>query len=199
MLLTSDDSQLKASQDPMRSRVRIEQAQLQTAELHAERERVLELLAHYKSVLADRTTMPGHLTASALVINHWGTHVLLMFHTKLQRWLQPGGHADGDHELAAVALREATEETGIEGLQVLLPAIDIDIHRIPAFGDMESHLHLDLRFLVLAPEQASLQRNHESQELRWVTPAELTDLTDELGLVRLCSAGLAAFEQHCPH
>ncbi|MSY80137.1 MAG: NUDIX domain-containing protein [Actinobacteria bacterium] len=140
--------------------------------------------------------MPGHLTGSALVVNHSGTHVLLLFHSKLQRWLQPGGHADGDHDLAAVALREATEETGIDGLAVLLPAVDVDIHRIPALGDMDSHLHLDLRFVVVAPEGAIPHKNHESEALRWVTPQELADMTDEAGLVRLCTAGLVALEQY---
>lgn len=196
MILSAEDPQLQTSPDPERSRLRIEQARWVSKDRDFERERVLELLAQYTAALADRKTLPGHLTASALVVNSLGTHVLLMFHSKLQRWLQPGGHADGDHELAGVALREATEETGIEGLAVLLPAIDIDVHVIPAFSNMESHLHLDLRFLVLAPEGAIPSRNHESEELRWVTPVELERLTEEPDLIRLCSAGLAAFEKY---
>ncbi len=195
-LLTATDPQIAYSNDPAQSRLRIEQAIWQDSDCDTERERILSLLTEHGAALADRTTLPGHLTGSALVVNHAGTQVLLLFHTKLQRWLQPGGHADGDHELASVALREATEETGIEGLAVLLPAVDLDIHRIPARGDMESHLHLDLRFVVLAPQGATPHKNHESEALRWVTPQELAELTDEPGLVRLCTGGLEALEQY---
>ena len=195
-LLAQGHPDIASSQDPAQSRLRIERAIWEDSARDSERERILSLLSEHGAGLADRTTLPGHLTGSALVVNHAGTHVLLLFHAKLQRWLQPGGHADGDHELAAVALREATEETGIEGLAVLLPAVDVDIHRIPALGDMESHLHLDLRFVVLAPEGATPHKNHESEELRWVTPQELAELTDEPGLVRLCTSGLEALEQY---
>ena len=177
-LLAQGHPDLASSQDPAQSRLRIEQAIWSDSERDSERERILSLLTEHGAALADRTTMPGHLTGSALVVNNAGTHVLLLFHAKLQRWLQPGGHADGDHELAAVALREATEETGMEGLAVLLPAVDLDIHRIPARGDMESIAN----------------KNHESEALRWVTPQELAELTDESGLVRLCTAGLGALE-----
>ena len=195
-LLAQGHPDLASSQDPAQSRLRIEQAIWQDSDCDTERERILSLLTEHGAALADRTTMPGHLTGSALVVNNAGTHVLLLFHAKLQRWLQPGGHADGDHELAAVALREATEETGIKGLAVLLPAVDVDIHRIPALGGMDSHLHLDLRFVVVAPDGASVRGNHESEALRWVTPEELGLLTDEPGLERLCSAGLLALEQY---
>ena len=195
-LLAQGHPDLASSQDPAQSRLRIEQALWQDSDCDTEREQILSLLSEHGAALADRTTLPGHLTGSALVVNHAATHVLLLFHTKLQRWLQPGGHADGDHELAAVALREATEETGIQDLAVLLPAVDVDIHRIPARGDMDSHLHLDLRFVVLAPQGATPHKNHESEALRWVTPQELAELTDEPGLVRLCTAGLQALEQY---
>ncbi|CAB4554934.1 unannotated protein [freshwater metagenome] len=195
-LLSATDQKLAPSQDPAQSRLRIEQGTWINPDRDHEREQILSLLTEHGAALADRTTMPGHLTGSALVVNHSGTHVLLLFHSKLQRWLQPGGHADGDHDLAAVALREATEETGIDGLAVLLPAVDVDIHRIPALGDMDSHLHLDLRFVVVAPEGAIPHKNHESEALRWVTPQELADMTDEAGLVRLCTAGLVALEQY---
>lgn len=137
-----------------------------------------------------RTCGPGHFTGSALVVHADREQVLLLFHTKLQRWLQPGGHLDGDANLAASALREATEESGIEGLQVVVPAVDLDIHEVRPPKE-EAHLHLDVRFVVLAPEGAEVVGNHESQALRWVRPDELAGLGADEGLVRLTERGLA--------
>jgi 8-oxo-dGTP pyrophosphatase MutT (NUDIX family) len=100
---------------------------------------------------------------------------LLMLHRKLGRWFQPGGHADGDANLAHVAFREATEETGIEGLAVVVPAIDVDVHEVHLPDGV--HLHLDVRYLVLAPADAVAPGNHESVRLAWVDRAGLEQLT----------------------
>ncbi len=143
-------------------------------------------------MLAERTTAPGHLTGSAMVVDPSSGRVLVLLHTKLRRWLQPGGHADGDHELAGVALREATEETGIDGLEVLVPAVDVDIHTVDHGDALGEHLHLDLRFVVVAPPDAAAPGNHESLELRWVDPDGLAELADEPGLLRLARLGLQA-------
>ena len=124
---------------------------------------------------AVRTNVEGHLTGSALVVDAAGERTLLMLHRKLGRWFQPGGHADGDANLPAVALREAQEETGIEGLEVVLPAIDVDVHRVepPA----EAPAPAPRRPLPGAgPEGAVEQGNVESLALRWVTEAELDAL-----------------------
>ena len=136
-----------------------------------------------------RTTRPGHLTASALVVDHDASHVLLLHHTKLERWLQPGGHADGEANLARVALTEATEETGIVGLEIIDPAVDIDIHNVAPPGD-EPILHYDVRFVVLAPVGAEPTGNHESTEIRWVPLGELMDYELDPGTHRLIAAGL---------
>ena len=187
------DPELEHSSDPTRSRARLEQGRWDDLERDRERDQVLGLLDEHQAALALRDTEPGHLTGSALVVDHTGERVLVMFHRKLQRWLQPGGHADGDHELAGVAWREATEETGIGGLVVLLPAVDVDVHEIPARGDQPAHLHLDLRFVVVAPPYAVEQGNDESEALRWVSLDELRALSDEPGLVRLAERGLSAY------
>ena len=194
-LLGADDPRLAVTRDPEVSRRRLLDARLE-GDRAAERDRVLDLLDVHGVSLADRTTAPGHLTGSALVVDAAGERVVVLLHTKLRRWLQPGGHADGDHELAGVALKEATEETGIEGLRVLVPAVDHDVHEVDHGDDLGLHLHLDLRFVVVAPEDARIRGNHESLDLRWVDLDELVELADEEGLVRLARAGLAAYREY---
>lgn len=186
------EDELVRSSDSATSRGRLLEAELPD---QSDRDQILGLLDTHGDELADRSTLPGHLTGSALVVDAAGERALLMLHAKLGRWLQPGGHADGDHDLARVALREATEETGIEGLSVLVPAIDVDIHRIPERGSEPSHLHLDLRFVVVAPPEAQARGNSESEALRWVSWQELDDLSDEESLKRLARRGSEAYRR----
>lgn len=191
-MISAGDPALEPSKDPARAERRLVDAHLTDADQRVARESVMALLEAHGGSLADRTTIPGHLTGSALVVDADGERMVVLLHTKLQRWLQPGGHADGDTELAGVALREASEETGIDGLEVLVPAVDLDIHPVDHGDPLGTHLHLDLRFVVLAPADAVIRGNHESLALRWVTLDELEALADEEGLVRLARAGLAA-------
>ncbi|WP_419926813.1 NUDIX hydrolase [Candidatus Poriferisocius sp.] len=142
---------------------------------------------------AERTCWPGHLTGSALVVDGAGTNTLLMLHAKLGRWLQPGGHADGDANLAAVALQEATEETGIENLLIWPQPLHLDIHQVDPPGE-DPHLHYDVRFLVQAPADAQPQGNHESRGLRWVPLRGLGDFGCDSGLVQLGEIGSEALK-----
>lgn len=132
-----------------------------------------------------RTRLEGHLTASALVVNHERTHALLTHHKKLGRWLQLGGHCDGDANLVRVALREAIEESGIADLTIDPAVIDLDIHTIPARGSEPEHLHLDVRFVVHAPRGARAIISDESHALAWVSPAELGGLNTDESVRRL--------------
>jgi 8-oxo-dGTP pyrophosphatase MutT (NUDIX family) len=137
----------------------------------------------------DRRIAEGHLTASAFVLSPDGRSVLLLHHRKLGRWLQPGGHAEAGESVGEhVALREAREETGIETLAIFLPAprpLDVDVHAIPAHGRDPAHLHLDLRYLVIAPADATLLRStNETNSLRWFGWDELGPLGLDSGLQR---------------
>jgi 8-oxo-dGTP pyrophosphatase MutT (NUDIX family) len=115
---------------------------------------------------------------------------------KVRRWLQPGGHADGDANLAHVALREAEEETGIAGLRIVTPAIDLDVHTFHnAAGTEPDHLHLDVRHLVLAPAGAVPVTNHESEALRWVDVEDLPTYDVDPGTIRMAQAGLLALDE----
>jgi 8-oxo-dGTP pyrophosphatase MutT (NUDIX family) len=150
---------------------------------------MLDFIDAHPDALA-RSCADGHITGSAVVVDADGARVLLLFHRKLQRWLQPGGHVDGDANLAAAALREATEETGIAGLLVVVPPVDLDIHKVRPPGE-QAHLHLDVRYVVLAPPGAVEQGNHESEALRWVDPDHVDGLALDDGTIRLIRRGLA--------
>ncbi len=125
-----------------------------------------------------RHHLPGHITASAWILDSSKKYVLLTHHAKLNRWLQPGGHADGDENVSAVALREAEEETGLTNLIIVSTIFDIDIHEIPSRDDMPAHDHYDIRFIISADMTEPLSQNHESNELRWVKLSEVNVLTN---------------------
>lgn len=152
------------------------------------RDFVLAFCAQHPDAL-HRSCAAAHLTASALVQDPLDGRFVVLHHRKLARWLQPGGHADGDGDLARVALREASEETGLVGLAVAGRAIDLDVHEVRPPGEAP-HLHLDLRFVVEAPPGSAahaLVGNHESTALRWVTIEDLTALDADVSLHRLAA------------
>lgn len=154
-------------------------------------ERVKALVAS-EADCALRSCMPGHLTGSAWVVNGGGDKALLLHHAKLRRWIQPGGHADGDFDLMRVAQREASEESGLASIKAVNAEIfDLDIHQIPARGEVPEHLHFDLRFLFRADESEPLRANEESFGLRWVPLQELAQLSDELSVHRMRDKWLA--------
>jgi 8-oxo-dGTP pyrophosphatase MutT (NUDIX family) len=138
----------------------------------------LELLQSPRSFYRDH--LPGHITASAWIVDEEKTHALLVHHAKLGRWLQPGGHADGDEDTLSVASREVQEETGLEKLSLLVPGIfDLDIHPIPARKDFPEHLHYDIRFGFIAPRENKLKISDESNDLKWVTLNHVPELTEQ--------------------
>ena len=133
-----------------------------------------------------RDAFPAHFTGSALVVSADGRRWLLHHHRKLDRWLQFGGHCDGEENVLAVAQREAYEESGIAGLAVASARpFDLDIHRIPAFRAEPAHLHYDIRYLLIAPEDSQIRASPESKELRWFSSHEMKDWSLDPGLRRL--------------
>jgi 8-oxo-dGTP pyrophosphatase MutT (NUDIX family) len=139
---------------------------------------------------------PGHLTCSACVLDAAHARVLLLHHARLERWLQPGGHAEpGDTTPLAGALRELGEESGLEALEPLRGAdggalVDLDVHEIPARGAEPRHLHFDLRYGFTATG-GSLRRSEESTELRWVPVERLAELGADESVTRLVARALA--------
>jgi 8-oxo-dGTP pyrophosphatase MutT (NUDIX family) len=148
------------------------------------RDRMLAFCAEHPDAL-HRSCLTGHLTGAAFLLDHAGERALLTHHRKLDRWLQLGGHCDGDGNLVAVALREAQEESGIDDLRIHALPFDVDVHPIPARPGEPEHLHLDARFLVLAPRGAEPVVSDESHELAWVGPDDLARLDVDPSVTRL--------------
>lgn len=122
-----------------------------------------------------RARLAGHFTASAWLVNAAGTHLLMTHHRKLDRWLQLGGHADGDPDLAAVALKEAEEESGLSGMIVEPEIFDLDRHWIPERGDVPGHWHYDARYVVRTTSGEDYIVGDESHDLAWRQIAPMAD------------------------
>ena len=127
----------------------------------------------------------GHVTGSAVVLDSSGTSMLMTHHAKLGRWLQLGGHADGDPDPLRVACREATEESGLSVVPIQAGILDLDIHAIPARGPDPAHFHYDVRFLLRVERSGSLQVTHESLALRWVLLDDVASVTSEESILRM--------------
>jgi len=133
-----------------------------------------------------RTCIPGHLTGSAWVVSLDRTRTLLTHHLKLNKWLQLGGHADGDPDILAVALREAQEESGLSSVRPISTELfDVDRHWIPERRGEAGHFHFDLRFLIEADASEPLVRSSESKDLAWVGLARVNDLNPEESMARM--------------
>jgi 8-oxo-dGTP pyrophosphatase MutT (NUDIX family) len=149
----------------------------------------------------DRTCRPGHVTGAAWIVSPDRRRCLLAHHRKLDRWLQLGGHADGQWCIEEVALREAHEESGLAEFDfvpidgALIP-FDLDVHQIPARYDQagryieDSHEHHDVRFLLVSRSAATPRVSHESHDVAWFTPEEVCARTEEESVLRMLRKAL---------
>ncbi len=140
-----------------------------------------------------RACEPGHVTASALVLDHTGERTLLTLHPRLGRWVQLGGHCeDTDPDIASAALREATEESGISGLTIGAMPTALHVHPVTCSLGVPTR-HLDVQFVAHAPAAAEITRSEESLDLRWWPLDGLPDGAD-YGLARLVGAAQTSVE-----
>jgi 8-oxo-dGTP pyrophosphatase MutT (NUDIX family) len=158
----------------------------------AMRDRLVAFLAAHPEAF-ERALAVGHVTASAWVVDRTRTRALLTHHRKLGKWLQLGGHADGDPDVRAAALREAREESGLASLRLAREAIyDLDVHRIPARPGEPEHDHYDVRFALEADSGEPLVVSAESKELAWIPLDALERYGADESVLRLArkTAGL---------
>jgi 8-oxo-dGTP pyrophosphatase MutT (NUDIX family) len=149
------------------------------------RARLQSFVASYEDCF-ERSLQIGHVTGSAWIVDRDRSHTLLTHHGKLDKWLQLGGHADGESDILRVALREAEEESGITGIRAVSDAIfDVDIHLIPARRSEPEHFHYDVRFLFEADRNVPLKITNESKDLQWVMLDQVEQLTREESVLRM--------------
>lgn len=155
-------------------------------------QRMLFLLENYPNCF-ERSLLHAHFTASAWLVNRGLTHCLLTHHAKLDRWLQIGGHADGDTELRRVCLKEVNEESGLKDICLADGQIfDLDIHLIPERKGIPAHDHYDVRFLVFGNMEEAIQINHESNQMKWLSLEEAGHLSESNeSIVRMINKTLA--------
>jgi len=148
--------------------------------------KMLELYETKGNLAFQRQNLDAHFTASALIISPTTQEILLLHHKKLDKWLQPGGHADGELDLEKVARKEASEETGHDDLQLLSEGIfDIDIHSIPEKKGIPEHEHYDVRFAYFCHNKEKTRINSESNDFQWVKIEKVKTLSNEPSIIRM--------------
>lgn len=154
-------------------------------------DRIRVLLATREDAFQRTCFEPGHITSSAWIVSRESGAALFTHHRKLERWLQLGGHADGESDVLVSALREAEEESGLAGFRALPlvggpEILDVDVHEIPARKDEPAHEHHDIRFLLEVSEDQPISRaERESKEIRWFGREEVAARFDEESILRM--------------
>lgn len=138
-----------------------------------------------------RSCLEGHLTGSAWITDAKVEKTLLTHHRKLNKWLQLGGHADGEPDILQVALKEAREESGLQHFELASPRVfDVDSHWIPERKGVPAHWHHDLRFHLIADPAEPFVVSDESHDLAWVSLSEVERLNPEESMLRMVRKSL---------
>ncbi|WP_265556525.1 NUDIX hydrolase [Serratia grimesii] len=155
---------------------------------------MLNILREQDNVFYEESKQ-GHFTASAWVLNHDKTKVLLTLHAKLNRWFQLGGHIEPtDLSFLDACLREAQEESGIQSIRADDAfVIDVDIHKIPENPKASAHLHYDITLCFVAGQNAEISMSKESKKLEWIPVNKVKDITDDLAVIRMAEKTLQLF------
>ena len=132
-----------------------------------------------------RESLTGHITASAFIFDKNQRKILLIHHKKLNKWLQPGGHCDGDPNVFEVAKKEVWEETGLNSVISDGEIFDLDIHTIPERKGVPEHEHFDVRFLFFADSNIPLVQNHETIDLGWIDITLIRNFSEEKSILRM--------------
>ncbi len=163
---------------------KIEHLPAESAEEIQVRNRFIDFIRNHPDCFL-RSNLKGHITASAFVVDRAARKLLLIHHKKLNKWLQPGGHCDGDEDTLAVAIKEVFEETGVQIPAQNQPIIDLDIHTIPERKEVPEHEHFDVRYLFDSDSTRPLIRNHETLALQWIFWEDIRKYTEEESVLRI--------------
>ncbi|HUO39663.1 MAG TPA: NUDIX hydrolase [Mycobacterium sp.] len=142
-----------------------------------------------------RECVPGHITASALLVDDTGTQALLTLHPRLGRWVQLGGHCEpADQHIVGAARREAIEESGVDGLVVDPDLLALHVHPITCSLGVPTR-HLDMQFLAYAPPDVRIEVSDESLDLRW-WPLDALPTNSDAALAQLVSLARRRMGRH---
>ena len=152
---------------------------------------IRQMAERFGGEVLSRECLAAHITGSGMILNEAGDRTLMVCHNIYRSWSWTGGHADGEHDLLQVALREAREETGITRIEPLVPdLVSVDVLAVPGHRRrgryVSPHLHLSLSYLLVAPEGQKLaSKPDENSGVRWIAVDEVERWSTEPEMVLL--------------
>lgn len=161
---------------------------------------ILHCIDTFNNILT-RDNELAHITSSAFVVNKAKDKVLMVYHNIYNSWSWTGGHADGEEDLLAVAIREVKEETGVKNIQPVISDIfSLDI--LTVIGHIKRgkyvapHLHLSIAYLVEADENEMLVvKEDENSDVKWIPIEEVNTYSNELHMQKVYKKLIAKIKE----